>query len=252
MDSEVSALEAKLDRMVELLAASERSRDAQSNTSHSPEQSSTYPDEDSSSPDGQDDEAYMDVLRKSILPLFPFIAIPAHLTAEQLRREKPFLHLNITMVTCQHAPRQREIAEMVKQYAAEHIVLKGEHSLDLLQGLLLYLSWFITIAPLPRWQYEQSANPENGPVGAHIQPQISAQLDVYMQLAIAQVISLNLNQGIASLRSLDRPLSYLRAFDFHPHMIPARTLEERRIYLGCYYISVMYVYPYHLTFVTDI
>ncbi|KAJ5809706.1 uncharacterized protein N7503_001924 [Penicillium pulvis] len=236
---EVSALEAKLDRMVELLAASEKSRDAQSNTSHSPEHSSTYPDEDSASPDGQDDEAYMDVLRKSIMPLFPFIAIPAHLTADQLRREKPFLHLNITMVTCQHAPRQREIAEMVKQYAAEHIVLKGEHSLDLLQGLLLYLSWFITIAPLPRWQYEQSANPENGPVGPHIQPQISAQLDVYMQLAIAQVISLNLNQGIASLRSLDRPLSYLRAFDFHPHLIPARTLEERRIYLGCYYISVL-------------
>lgn len=194
----------------------------------------------------------MDVLRKSIMPLFPFIAIPAQCTAEQLRREKPFLHLNITMVACQHAPRQQEIAGMVKQYVAEHIVLKGEHSLDLLQGLLLYLSWFITIAPLPRWQSEQSANPENGPVGPHIQPQISAQLDVYMQLAIAQVISLNLNQGIASLRSLDRPLSYLRAFDFHPHLIPARTLEERRIYLGCYYISVMYVYSYHLTFVTDI
>ncbi|KAJ6090283.1 hypothetical protein N7486_009098 [Penicillium sp. IBT 16267x] len=61
VNSEVSALEAKLDRMVELLAASERSRDAQSNTSHSPEQSSTQPDEDSAAPDGQDDDALMDI-----------------------------------------------------------------------------------------------------------------------------------------------------------------------------------------------
>lgn len=237
--------------MVELLAASERSRDAHSNTSHSPGQPSTHPDEDSAAPDEQDDKALMDVVRKSILPLFPFIAIPVHITAEQLRREKPFLHLTITMVACQHGPRQQEIAEMVKQYAAEHIVLKCEHSLDLLQGLLIYLSWFITIAPLPRWQSDQSANPENGPVGPHIQPQVSAQVDVYMQLAIAQVISLNLNQGIASLRSLDRPLSYLRAFDFHPHLIPERTLEERRIYLGCYYVSMMYVHPCNSIFFSN-
>lgn len=236
--------------MVELLAASEKSRDAQSNGSHSPGQSSTHPDEDSAAPGEQDDEALMDVLRKSIMPLFPFIAIPVHITAKQLRQEKPFLYLNVTMVACQHAPRQREIAEMVKQYVAEHIVLKGEHNLDLLQGLLVYLSWFITIAPMPHWPSEQAANPEICPVGPHIQPRISAQLDVIMQLAIGQVISLNLNQGIASLRSLDRPLSYLRAFDFHPDLIPARTLEERRIYLGCYYISVMYVHSNHLNCVT--
>ena len=43
----------------------------------------SYPDENSASPDGQDDEAYGGILRKSIMPLFPFIAIPAHFSNRQ-------------------------------------------------------------------------------------------------------------------------------------------------------------------------
>ncbi|KAJ5777657.1 hypothetical protein N7520_000903 [Penicillium odoratum] len=233
---EVSVLEAKLDRMVELLAASEKSREAQSHASHSPRQPSAHPEEDNAA-SVQEDEALMDIVRKSIIPLFPFIFIPEHLTAEKLRRERPFLYLNLTMVTCQHAPRQHEISETVKQYIAEHIVVGGEHSMDLLQGLLVYLSWFITVCHVPDWrQISQATNHTTAP---QFQAQ-SAQLDVFTQLAMAQVISLNLNKGIAALRSLDRPLSYLRAADFQPNQIPARTLEERRIYLGCYYISVMF------------
>jgi hypothetical protein len=226
--------------MVELLAASERSRDLPSNTSHSPEQSSNHPDEDSATSDEQDDEALMDFLRTSIVPLMPFVAIPDHLTAEQLRREKPFFFLNITMVACVNGPRQREIAETIRRYVAEHIVLKGEHSLDLLQGLLVHLSWFIIVTQVPPWNpCDQPVNPAIDPTHG-IHAPISAQLDVFVQLAMAQVISLNLNQGIASLRSLDRPLSYLRAADFHPNLIPPRTLEERRTYLACYYVIAMY------------
>ncbi|KAJ5637811.1 hypothetical protein N7490_007690 [Penicillium lividum] len=220
---EVSALEAKLDRMVELLAASEKSREAQSHASHSPREPSAHP-EDNATP-VQEDEALMDVVRKSIIPLFPFIFIPEHLTAEKLHRERPFLYLNLTMVACQHAPRQHEISEIVKQYIAEHIVVGCEHSMDLLQGLLVYLSWFITVCHVPKWH--QTSQATNHTTAPHFQAQ-SAQLDVFTQLAMAQVISLNLNQGIAALRSLDRPLSYLRAADFQPNQIPARTLEERR------------------------
>ncbi|KAJ5949357.1 hypothetical protein N7454_000941 [Penicillium verhagenii] len=237
---EVSALEAKLDRMVEMLAASERSRDAQSNISPSPGLSSRHPNEDNSLPKGQDDDIFMAILRRSILPLFPFIVIPPNLTAEQLRREHPFLHLNISMVACQTGPRQREIAETVKQWVAEHIVLGGQHSMDILQGLLVFVSWFITVSKIPRWEQSEPCTSQiQDAVGPSFHAQFSAQLDVFMQLAMAQVISLNLNQGISSLRSLDRPLSYLRATDFQPNQIPARTLEERRIYLGCYYVSVM-------------
>jgi hypothetical protein len=45
----------------------------------------------------------------------------ACVTAEELRREKPFLYLNISMVACQNAPRQREIVDAVQEYIAEQI-----------------------------------------------------------------------------------------------------------------------------------
>lgn len=179
-------------------------------------------------------------------PLFPFIAIPPNLTAEQLRREKPFLYLNITMVACHDSARQRNIVKVIKQYVAEHIVSEGQHNMDLLQGLLIHLAWFISVPRMPP-NSPRSADPlcSTNIDGEHqVQAQLSGQLDVILQLAVAQVVSLNLNQGLSALKSMDRPLSYFRGTDFLPNQIPPRTLEERRAYLGCYYVTVMYVHLY--------
>ena len=192
-------------------------------------------------PNRQEGDALLEIFKTRMSPLFPFVVVPAHITAEQLRREKPFLFLNIVMISCQDAVRQRDIVTAVKQYVAEHIVSEGEHNMDLLQGLLVHLSWFISVPRLP----EESTNSDcaNIDVSPAANINISAQLDILLQLAMAQIISLNLNQGRSALRSLDRPLSYLKAADIQPNQIPPRTLEERRAYLGCYYLSVMYVLP---------
>ncbi|KAJ5730709.1 uncharacterized protein N7483_005217 [Penicillium malachiteum] len=240
---EVSALEAKLDRMVELLAASEKSaKDLQSNTSHSPEPSPPmHENQPATRLSDHEGDALLEIFRTRMVPLFPFIVVPAHITAAQLRREKPFLYLNITMIACQDGNRQRAMVKIVKQYISEHIVAYGEHSLDILQGLLAHVAWFISVPRLPEGHpAEMPCNwQENIDLGPRAHVQISAQMDVFLQLAIGQLISLNLNQGIAALKNLDRPLSYVRATDFQPNQIPARTLEERRAYLGCYYLSVM-------------
>ncbi|KAJ6016076.1 hypothetical protein N7540_010667 [Penicillium herquei] len=240
---EVSALEAKLDRMVELLAASEKSaKDLQSNTSHSPEPSPPMPDTQTANKlSDHEGEALLEIFRTRMVPLFPFIVVPPHITAAQLRREKPFLYLNIAMIACQDGPRQRIMVKTIKKYISEHIVAYGEHSLDILQGLLAHVAWFISVPRLPKdhpaeMPCEWQRNIDLGP-RAHVQ--ISAQMDVFLQLAMGQLISLNLNQGIAALKNLDRPLSYVRATDFQPSQIPPRTLEERRAYLGCYYLSVI-------------
>lgn len=229
--------------MVALLASSEKSaKDLQSSASVSPGQSSSANhDENTTMPNRQEGDALLEIFKTRMSPLFPFVVVPAHITAEQLRREKPFLFLNIVMVSCQDAMRQREIVTAVKQYVAEHIVSEGEHNMDLLQGLLVHLSWFISVPRLP----DEASNSDCGNIDVGPAPHvnISAQLDILLQLAMAQIISLNLNQGRAALRSLDRPLSYLKAADFQPNQIPPRTLEERRAYLGCYYLSVMYVLP---------
>ena len=227
--------------MVALLGASDRSaQDLQSNASTSPEQSSSAYLDNNTAAHNEKAKEILDIFITKMAPLFPFIVIAAHISAEQLHREKPFLFLNISMVACQNPARQQEIVRKVEVYVAEHVVLRGEHSMDLLQGLLVHVAWFIAV---PRMAHSHSSerpadklNPEwNG----HHYARSGSHIDVFLNLARAQIISLNLHQGIAALKSSDRPLSYLRLADLMPGQVLARTLEERRAYLGCYYISVM-------------
>lgn len=238
--SEVSALEAKLDRMVALLASSDRSsKEFQSNSSLSPASASLVPrDENMNMPSDQEGAKFLDTFRTKMVPLFPFVAIPAGISVSQLRQEKPFFYLNIVMVACYDAPRQREIVQTILNYVAEHIITRGEHNMDLLQGLLVHLAWYVTISRFP--DVNAAGRPCETDIGTKPFRQISSQLDIILQLVMSQVTSLNLNQSMTSLRSLNRPLSYMKAVDLHPNQVPERTLEERRAYLGSYYLSVMY------------
>jgi hypothetical protein len=229
--------------MVALLAASGRPSNDPSDAGPSPELSSaTHPEEDAATPSEQEGYAFMEIFRTRMVPLFPFIVIPDDMTSEQLRQEKPFLYLNISMVACQESARQREISGIVKEYVAEHIVLRGEHSLDLLQGLLVHLAWFISISRLPRLDiYGRVVGIQN----EDIREKTSgvAQLYAFVQLARAQAISLGLHQEHNIMRSIDKPLVYIGRLDLETDEIPARTVEERRAYLGCYYLNAMYVSP---------
>ncbi|KAJ5303523.1 hypothetical protein N7476_010322 [Penicillium atrosanguineum] len=223
--------------MVALLAASGPAAKDPSDVSPSPDLSSQT-EEDVTLPGEQEGNIFMDIFRTRMVPLFPFIVIPDNMTAEQMRHEKPFLYLNISMVACQNSPRQREISGIVKEYVAEHIVMGGEHSVDLLQGLLVHLAWFISISRLPRLDLtgqineKQNTDTKNKALGV-------AQLDVFVQLARAQVTSMGLNQEQHIMRSLDKPIVYMVHYDLEANKTPARTLEERRAYLGCYYVTAM-------------
>ena len=234
----MAALEAKLDRMVALLASEQSAKESTSNTS--PGQSSTTYSGDAATPSDHEAQSFMEIFSTRMVPLFPFIVVPAHMTAEQLRQEKPFLYLNISVVACQEASRQREILSVVREYVAEHIVLRGEHNLDLLQGLMVHLAWYISVSRVPLSNVPgQTADKGNADLGPLNLVQGSAQLDVFLQLSVAQVVSLGLNQGVARMKSLDHPLAYMRATDLHPDQTPPRTLDERRAYLGCYYLTMM-------------
>lgn len=223
--------------MVALLAASGPATTDPSDAGPSRDFSSNP--EASAIPSEQEGNAFIDIFRTRMVPLFPFIVIPDSMTAEQLRHEKPFLYLNISMVACQNSPRQREISGIVKEYVAEHIVMRGEHSMDLLQGLLVHLAWFISISRLPlldipgQLNEKQNEKIRSKALGV-------AQLDAFVQLARAQAISMGLNQEQSIMRSLDKPISYLVHYGLEDDKTPARTLEERRAYLGCYYVIAMY------------
>lgn len=66
------------------------------------------------------------------------------MTARQLFREKPFVYRAVLMMGLyKDAPRQGAMSVECRRYLAEHLVMNGEKSLDLLQGLMLYLGWFV-------------------------------------------------------------------------------------------------------------
>ncbi|KAJ5779776.1 hypothetical protein N7457_007496 [Penicillium paradoxum] len=239
-DSDVAALEAKLDRMVAMLAASERNARERLETGPATTRSSPTFEEIIAAPGEIEGQLFMEVFFEKLFPLFPFVTFPSHVTAEELRREKPFLYLNISMVACQNARRQREIVDAVQGYVAEHIVIRGEYSLDLLQGLLVNVAWFTSVSRFPRpAEHENLTTKPNPEVEPMCVTRTTAQLDVFVHLLVAQSLSLGLNQGVAYQKNLNYPLTYLKEIANEESHNPVRTLEERRTYLGCYYLTSM-------------
>ncbi|KAJ5823629.1 hypothetical protein N7447_005969 [Penicillium robsamsonii] len=235
---DVAALEAKFDRMVAMLAAS--GRDSRERTESGPARSSSTLEENTAAPDETEGQLFMEVFSKKMLPLFPFLMIPANVTAEELRREKPFLYLNILMVACQNPRRQREIVDVVQSYVAEHIVIRGENSLDLLQGLLVNVTWFISVSRFPRHSScDRSPDVPKLDEPYHHVIRNTAQLDTFVHLLVAQSYSLGLNQELTYQKNVNYTLTYLKEAMNEDDQNPVRTLEERRTYLGCYYLTTM-------------
>lgn len=221
--------------MVALLGASNSSTSEQSEPIASFGQSSSIVSaEIPSAPKVSEGDFLLRIFNTQMVHLFPFVVISPHVTAEQLRQEKPFLFLNISMVACQNPAQQRDTYHIVKEYVAEHIVLQNERSFDLLQGLQVFLAWFISHPPAPCQTGE--AFP-----GLTIQQAVKgpAQLDAFLHLALAQLTSLRLAHNSNSPKKLSKPLSYVGKMDALTDSTHARTLEERRAYLGCYYLTVM-------------
>jgi hypothetical protein len=80
--------------------------------------------------------------RDEVTPYFPFVVLPADQTVSELRQKRPFLFSTIGMVTCyDDAARQLEMIEIINKHIGNVILLKGELNLDVLQGLLVCLSW---------------------------------------------------------------------------------------------------------------
>ena len=80
---------------------------------------------------------------------FPFVVIPPNLSLDSLRRQRPFLFLAI--LCCGTEPSfklQQHIELELRENLSRRVLVNGEKSLDLLQGILVYLTWYV--ATLPR------------------------------------------------------------------------------------------------------
>jgi hypothetical protein len=89
-------------------------------------------------------EILLTAFRTEMVAHFPFVVVPPEMTAQGLCNEKPFLFMSImTAASYRNMARQRALGEEVMKYISAHILLRGEKSLELLQGILVFLSWFV-------------------------------------------------------------------------------------------------------------
>ncbi|ORY01446.1 hypothetical protein BCR34DRAFT_98070 [Clohesyomyces aquaticus] len=82
--------------------------------------------------------------KSDMMPHFPFVIIPPHVTASQLRHEKPFLFLALLSVACFHdLPVQDRLGDRFKYMVSDRVLLGGDDCLSLgyIQGLLVVLAW---------------------------------------------------------------------------------------------------------------
>ncbi|CAG9981800.1 unnamed protein product [Clonostachys byssicola] len=76
------------------------------------------------------------------MPLFPFVILSPHTTPAELFREKPVLFRIIIAVTCQHdVELQSRLCSLCRTEIAHRIWDQNEVSLDLLQGILVFIAW---------------------------------------------------------------------------------------------------------------
>ena len=87
----------------------------------------------------------LDTFRTLLTARFPFVCIPHKQTAEELKQQEPFLLLAIlAAASYEDMPLQRALGKKVKQaISIRMILLNGEISFDLLQGLMVYIAWWV-------------------------------------------------------------------------------------------------------------
>lgn len=84
----------------------------------------------------------LNLYRSDMMPLFPFVIIPPHMAPAELFREKPVLFMIIIAVTCQHdVELQSRLCSLCRTEFAHRIWDQSEVSLDLLQGILVFIAW---------------------------------------------------------------------------------------------------------------
>ncbi|KAI0491188.1 hypothetical protein F4859DRAFT_508976 [Xylaria cf. heliscus] len=146
--------------------------------------------------------------REHHLRFFPFIYLPPDMTAAQLRRDRPYLWLNISAVCCKSPTKQAVLSRQIREQLAQKILVSCERNIDMLLGALCLLGWTMHLC---------------------FKPTMSA----VMSMATSIVSDLRLDKP--AQEDDPRIINCFKSPDFIriPHS-PVRTTEERRATLACY------------------
>ncbi|KAH7032763.1 uncharacterized protein B0I36DRAFT_100348 [Microdochium trichocladiopsis] len=167
----------------------------------------------SSSVQQSQDAGYLSQFRSFFLQACPFIYLAPETTVAELQQKRPFLWLNIKSVCCKSTREQIALDHEIRAILAQKIIVEMERNLDLLQGLLVFLTWTVR-----RFRDKPF-------------------LCVYSGIAASMVSDLRLDRLMHEPVNRETNSSHAFAQPFHvrpqlPHL--ERTNEERRTVLGCY------------------
>ncbi|TVY39367.1 Transcriptional regulator [Lachnellula subtilissima] len=160
----------------------------------------------------------LDVFRQKLARQVPFIFVPGQMSALTLYRERPFLYQAIITVASYHdSVHQIDLGHQFLKHLTEHLVLQGHKNLDMLQGLLVYITWY------------------NGLFSAR------SQLTTLLGFAFTLLIDLHLYLPMARFEKHEKFLDEMKGvFTSCSHVAWARkaepSREEKRTLLGCFYI----------------
>ncbi|KAJ5097014.1 hypothetical protein N7456_007735 [Penicillium angulare] len=146
-------------------------------------------------------------------PHFPFVVIP-DLPPAMFYAEKPFLFKAMVMVASyRNRPFQHQIGTQLTEEVGKRLLVDGERSLDLLQGLLIHIAWY------------------------HLHLGAVSQMTNLLQLAIALMADLGLNKP--SHGTDRRKLMFDSSKLTQGAVAESRLLrnDETRALLGCFYVS---------------
>lgn len=83
-------------------------------------------------------------LFKSKASQFPFVLAPPNTSLDTLRRDRPFLLLAIlAFAESANEKLQLQLELELRETLSKKVIVHGEKSLDILQGVLLYLAWYV-------------------------------------------------------------------------------------------------------------
>ncbi|KAL3423701.1 hypothetical protein PVAG01_05448 [Phlyctema vagabunda] len=155
----------------------------------------------------------LDTFRTIMTIHFPFVVVDPSTSVEELRAKRPFLLLAIlAAASFDQIDLQNALQDEVKQAICTRVILKGEVSLDLLQGLLVNIAWC---------QYQSK-------------PRMFTQ---FMGLATSMIVFLRLDQP-PQKQSWKIPLNFTaNKFQETSQRVVICDLDEHRAVAGCFYLS---------------
>lgn len=186
-------------------------------------------------PEERSPDELLDLFRSNFARQVPFITIPPHVNCITFAQEKPFLYQAIIAVTSYHdSVYQMKLGQEFLKSLTNSVVILGKRRLDMLQGLLVYITWYLLAylagLDIEYWHLDYRYNTLF---------RATSQMNSMLALAFSLVIDLYLYVQSTTLGKHEEFLDEMKGIISCHQACWTRappTREEKRTILGCFYI----------------